>query len=97
MSDETLAEPGAARFGNFINYYQFNPADKRVCHLPKSLLQTLVQQKEKTLAENSPVLCLDVGCNTGVSSLYFRVQRQPAECLSANETINQNILKTTNA
>jgi hypothetical protein len=96
MSDETLAEPGAARFGNFINYYQFNPADKRVCHLPKSLLQTLVQQKEKTLADNSPILCLDVGCNTGVSSL-FRGAKTPLRMPIYLMTINQNILKTTNA
>jgi len=49
-------DPGAARFGNFINYYQFNPAGNRIVHL------------EDFVALNKTLpYCLDIGCNSGVS------------------------------
>ena len=50
--------PGAARNGNFINYYQFNPAEERVKLVPRDIL---LDGKEVAL------VCLDVGCNSGVS------------------------------
>ena len=56
----SISEPGAARQGNFINYYQFNPAEKRISLLPRDLLKH-AQNKE------GDKLCLDIGCNTGVS------------------------------
>ena len=49
-------EPGAARFGNFINYYQFNPAGNRIVHL-----------EDFVALNKSPPHCLDIGCNSGVS------------------------------
>ncbi len=55
--------PGAARQGNFINYYQFNPAERRVALLPKDLLYGIASKDD----EGQTKLCLDVGCNTGVS------------------------------
>ena len=60
---QSLSEPGAARLGNFINYYQFNPADNRVVHLPKDLLKTHLPSDQK-----GPIFCLDIGCNSGVST-----------------------------
>ncbi len=52
--------PGAARQGNFINYYQFNPAQERVSLLPGDLLRLAD-------GEGGEIVCLDVGCNSGVS------------------------------
>ncbi|GFT91723.1 pre-miRNA 5'-monophosphate methyltransferase [Nephila pilipes] len=49
-------EPGAARFGNFINYYTFNSVSKRLQAIPPDLL---------LFFEKKPILCLDVGCNSG--------------------------------
>ena len=65
--------PGAARFGNFINYYQFNPAEKRLVHLPENLAEIIQKTNGKTESDQA-LLCLDIGCNTGVSlniNLYF--------------------------
>ena len=59
-------DPGAARLGNFINYYSFNPAENRVKHLPKDLLR-------KTGSED-PILCLDIGSNSGVSTFFRKKQ-----------------------
>jgi hypothetical protein len=36
MTEESK-DPGAARFGNFINYYQFNPPENRLKFLPANL------------------------------------------------------------
>ena len=55
-------EPGTARFGNFINYYSFNPAQKRTSLLPDDLLMSENITDEKKIAH-----VLDVGCNSGVS------------------------------
>ncbi|GFY68867.1 pre-miRNA 5'-monophosphate methyltransferase [Trichonephila inaurata madagascariensis] len=49
-------EPGAARFGNFINYYTFNSVSKRLQAIPPDLLLQF---------KNSPIVCLDIGCNSG--------------------------------
>ena len=63
--EELRSQPGAARHGNFINYYQFNPAQNRIVHLPKDILKT-----QLPTAQSDPILCLDIGCNSGVSSFY---------------------------
>ena len=52
-------EPGAARLGNFNNYYQFNPANERICHIPSDILK-----KHYT---GTKIYGLDIGCNSGVS------------------------------
>ncbi|XP_032456153.1 probable RNA methyltransferase CG11342 isoform X3 [Nasonia vitripennis] len=57
MSEEA-ADPGASRHGNFINYYQFHPAEERLRQLPRSIQQP--RQRRKYVA-------LDVGCNAGIS------------------------------
>ena len=58
-------DPGAARLGNFINYYSFNPAENRVKHLPLDLLQSNIEPR----SSDGPILCLDIGSNSGVSKI----------------------------
>ncbi|GIY23537.1 pre-miRNA 5'-monophosphate methyltransferase [Caerostris darwini] len=62
-------EPGAARYGNFINYYQFNSVSKRLNAIPPNLLLDF---------KRSPVLCLDIGCNSGelTSGLYSHLRSE---------------------
>lgn len=61
-SELAVFEPGAARFGNFINYYSFNSVCKRLNVISPDLLSQL------NLCDH-PVVCLDVGCNSGVSDI----------------------------
>lgn len=58
---DDLNDPGAAPYGNFINYYTFNPPGNRLSLIPTTLLQDLgYSDRDKT------TLILDVGCNSGV-------------------------------
>lgn len=66
-------DPGCARLGNFVNYYQFNPPEKRVQHIPKQLLADFC-----TRQNGSFLLALDVGCNSGVS---FLLQTSQLVCI----------------
>lgn len=50
--------PGAVRHGNFINYYQFHPAENRIKVLPTS--------EDIWNSEGETFVCLDIGCNAGV-------------------------------
>lgn len=60
------SDPGAARQGNFINYYQFNPPSERLSLLfPEKLLNKL-----EVFNDDYSLLCLDVGCNSGVSTTF---------------------------
>ena len=88
MSDDKITEPGAARFGNFINYYQFNPTEKRVCHLPKDLLQKIVPKidDQKFSVLKPPIVCLDIGSNSGV-----RIGQLILCCRNANHI--ENVIK----
>lgn len=56
-------EPGAAQFGNFINYYEFNP--------PRNRLALFEGKFCDFFPLNQPLVCLDVGCNTGVCFSQF--------------------------
>lgn len=47
--------PGAVQFGNFINYYQFNPVENRLKLLPIDIWDP-----------NKLFFGLDIGCNAGV-------------------------------
>eukprot|EP00095_Tigriopus_kingsejongensis_P006718 maker-scaffold25_size650667-snap-gene-5.37 protein:Tk06718 transcript:maker-scaffold25_size650667-snap-gene-5.37-mRNA-1 annotation:"unknown" len=51
--------PGAARWGNFPNYYRFHDVTSRISLLPPDLLSRL------GLPPDSRRPALDVGCNTG--------------------------------
>ncbi|XP_055074519.2 pre-miRNA 5'-monophosphate methyltransferase [Misgurnus anguillicaudatus] len=72
-------DPGAAPFGNFINYYTFNPPENRLSLIPTSLLENIGYS-----SENSPtVLMLDVGCNSGdltVALYKHLLQEHTSEC-----------------
>ncbi|XP_057371081.1 pre-miRNA 5'-monophosphate methyltransferase-like [Daphnia carinata] len=50
-------EPGAAQFGNFITYYKFNPPENRLAVFEGNFCEYF--------SSHQPLLCLDVGCNTG--------------------------------
>jgi hypothetical protein len=54
--------PGAVRHGNFINYYQFNSTKSRLQLLPTDLWNA-------RRAES--FVCLDVGCNSGVTLIIL--------------------------
>lgn len=69
-------EPGTARFGNFINYYSFNPAERRIKLLPSQssdILDCVCSRRsmsatpgQEAVKENKVVM-LDIGSNAGVS------------------------------
>ncbi|KAL4655703.1 pre-miRNA 5'-monophosphate methyltransferase [Arapaima gigas] len=69
---ETPVDPGAAPYGNFINYYSFNPPENRLNLIPRTLLQDIGYGAERGEA----VLLLDVGCNSGdlTLALYRHLQ-----------------------
>ncbi|CAK6952750.1 pre-miRNA 5'-monophosphate methyltransferase [Scomber scombrus] len=71
---DELNDPGAAPYGNFKNYYTFNPPENRLSLIPETLLQDLGYSGDTTLL-------LDVGCNSGDLSvaLYKHLAQQP-EC-----------------
>ena len=56
-------DPGAARLGNFINYYQFHSPSERLSLLFPDKLYDRLDLHD---IEDS-IVCLDVGCNSGVS------------------------------
>ncbi|XP_062326510.1 pre-miRNA 5'-monophosphate methyltransferase [Osmerus eperlanus] len=75
-SKEVLDEnndPGAAPFGNFINYYTFNPPENRLSLIPQTLIHDLGYK-----ASRETILLLDVGCNSGDLSvaLYRHLQQK---------------------
>ena len=61
MKMETPKEPGSARFGNFINYYDFNPPERRIKLIPNDLLKSVSHGNDDNL------IILDIGCNAGVT------------------------------
>lgn len=60
---EIVEEPGAARFGNFPDYYRFNPSHERLQYLDNLCLDDF---KHINVYDNDAVTALDIGCNTGV-------------------------------
>ena len=64
-------EPGSARFGNFINYYAFNPPERRLQLLPKTLLRDYCDTIDTS------IVALDIGSNAGVCKfLQVKFQEQ---------------------
>lgn len=49
-------DPGASKYGNFINYYQFHPPVERLEQLPRGIWTST----------DDTFLALDIGCNAGV-------------------------------
>eukprot|EP00058_Branchiostoma_floridae_P012444 XP_002597932.1 hypothetical protein BRAFLDRAFT_221489 [Branchiostoma floridae] len=64
MATDPEFQPGAAPFGNFINYYSFNPPENRLRLLPAEFYTII-----KRYSADRPLLGLDIGCNTGVGLL----------------------------
>uniref|UniRef100_A0A8C1Z242 RNA methyltransferase n=1 Tax=Cyprinus carpio TaxID=7962 RepID=A0A8C1Z242_CYPCA len=58
VSEEENEDPGAAPYGNFVNYYTFNPPENRLSLIPGTLLENIGLGSER-------VVILDVGCNSG--------------------------------
>lgn len=61
-------DPGATRYGNFINYYTFNSADDRLALLPTHIWSQLPAggpADDKTTHNTDYFLALDIGCNAG--------------------------------
>lgn len=70
---DNFVEPGAARYGNFINYYDFNSAPERRDLLP--IDDTLWTTSSEEL--QVPFVVLDVGCNAGnFTQLLYEFLRQ---------------------
>lgn len=80
-------DPGAVRFGNFINYYSFYPPHERIKHMPQNIWKT-----------EGISYCLDIGCNTGVCfkiinqiSLFYHISFQ-----DLTEAFNKFLLENGN-
>lgn len=56
---EEKTDPGASRHGNFMNYYQFHPAEERVRQLPHGVWLPRPAHPDRKYVG------LDVGCNAG--------------------------------
>ncbi|KAE8627066.1 hypothetical protein XENTR_v10006861 [Xenopus tropicalis] len=77
-------EPGAAPYGNFPNYYTFNPPENRISLLPAELLQKLFRKPTESDRCARPLLGLDVGCNSGdLSVALYNHLMQP--CSQASD------------
>ncbi|XP_066582729.1 probable RNA methyltransferase CG11342 [Prorops nasuta] len=64
-AEEKRTDPGASRHGNFMNYYQFHPAEERVRLLPRGVWRTIHSDRK--------YIGLDVGCNAG--DLTYELQK----------------------
>ncbi|XP_076245210.1 putative RNA methyltransferase CG11342 [Calliopsis andreniformis] len=73
---EEKTDPGASRHGNFMNYYQFHPAEERVRQLPRGVWRSTHPDRK--------YVGLDVGCNAG--DLTFVLHEFLASALSPDQT-----------
>lgn len=58
---EKIVNPEGHKYGNFINYYNFHPAEERIQQLPTNIWISRDSTDHKYSA-------LDIGCNVGVNS-----------------------------
>ncbi|KAM7422988.1 hypothetical protein PAMA_010835 [Pampus argenteus] len=80
-----IHDPGAAPYGNFINYYTFNPPENRLSLIPDTLLQDLGYSCGTTLL-------LDVGCNSGdLSVAFYKHLVQQIECEDDTEADGRKV------
>lgn len=68
MDGFSTTEPGAARFGNFPDYYRFNPSNKRL-----KLITDISLDDINSIKRHGDITVLDIGCNTGVRK-YIKVR-----------------------
>ncbi|XP_015610358.1 probable RNA methyltransferase CG11342 [Cephus cinctus] len=62
-------DPGANRYGNFINYYSFHSAEERVQQLPRNVWRSSHPDRK--------FLGLDIGCNAGDLTLALHDFLEP--------------------
>lgn len=67
------SDPGAVKFGNFINYYSFHNVAERINNLHPNMFPTLTED----------IYCLDIGCNTGdlTRELYKLLKNLYPQCM----------------
>ncbi|KAK7793485.1 hypothetical protein R5R35_010156 [Gryllus longicercus] len=70
--------PGAVRYGNFINYYSFHPPEYRISSIFDDIWK------------GGDALILDIGCNSGdlTQKLYEYLQSTKAQALGSEECSN---------
>ena len=66
FTEPKASYPGAAPYGNFINYYSFNPPNRRLQFIPRDLTSRMLNDR---IRHDGEVTVLDIGCNSGVSLL----------------------------
>ncbi|XP_061943005.1 probable RNA methyltransferase CG11342 [Apis cerana] len=79
---EDKTDPGASRHGNFMNYYQFHPAEERVRQLPHGVWRSAHPDRK--------YVGLDVGCNAG--DLTFVLHDFLEKALSADQSKEISLL-----
>lgn len=57
--DNLSLDHESARYGNFMNYYEFHPTEFRIKLIPDNVWDF----------SGNDIICLDIGCNSGVSIL----------------------------
>lgn len=67
------SDPGAVKYGNFINYYSFHNVKERVNNLHTQMFPVPL---------NNRLVCLDIGCNTGelTKAVYEYLKMNYANC-----------------
>ncbi|XP_043583002.1 probable RNA methyltransferase CG11342 [Bombus pyrosoma] len=78
---EDKTDPGASRHGNFMNYYQFHPAEERVRQLPCGVWHSTHPDRK--------YVGLDVGCNAG--DLTFVLHNFLEKTLSTDQDLPKEI------
>lgn len=68
-------DPGATKYGNFINYYSFHSTKERTDSLHPDMFKSPIK--------NQPILCLDIGCNTGelTKEMYLYLKNIYPNCV----------------
>ncbi|XP_031157976.1 pre-miRNA 5'-monophosphate methyltransferase [Sander lucioperca] len=85
---DEINDPGAAPYGNFINYYTFNPPENRLSLIPATLLQDLGYRDG-----HQTTLILDVGCNSGeLSVAFYKHLVQESVCQEESDKWKVNLL-----
>ncbi|CAD5124239.1 DgyrCDS12535 [Dimorphilus gyrociliatus] len=85
---EKEREPGSARFGNFINYYSFNPPSERLKLIEKDFLKDFIFNEGKT------IYILDIGCNTGdLTREFYKNYCQEYQCKILGIDLDETLIE----